>query len=236
MKAGVDALLYEEIARRRQRADLAERDDILSLLIQARDDNGEPMSDVELRDELTTLLAAGHETTATALAWFFDLVLRNPHTLQRLQEEAARGETDYLDAAIRETLRLRHVVPIVVRKLLEPIDLTDYRLPAGVNVACNILLIHRREDLYPDPEQFRPERFLGRNPDMYTWIPFGGGIRRCLGASFATFEMRSVIPVVLARARLRPASSRQQRIRRRMVTLAPSQGTRVVVEELLPAA
>ena len=232
-KTEVDALLYDEIARRRRRSDLSERDDILSLLIQARDENGEPMTDVELRDELMTLLAAGHETTATAMAWFFEQILRRPATLHRLEDELARGETIYLDAAIRETLRVRPVVPMVVRRLKAPMDLMGYHLPAEVIVACNIVAT---EDLYPNAGEFSPERFIGKGSETYTWIPFGGGVRRCLGASFATFEMRTVIPEILRRTRLRAVGRRPERIRRRAVTLYPARRTRVAVETLRPAA
>jgi cytochrome P450 len=232
-KAEVDAILYDEIARRRAASDLTQRDDILSLLLQARDDQGGAMTDQELRDELMTLLAAGHETTATSLAWFFELILRHPDAMRRLEEELARGETAYLDAAIKETMRLRPVVPVVVRHLLDPLEVSGHRLPAGTIVGCNIVLTHRHEPTYPEPEAFRPERFLGKATETYSWIPFGGGIRRCLGASFAHYEMRTVIPTILARTRLRSASPRGERVKRRAVTMVPARRARVVVDRVL---
>jgi len=224
----VDELVYDEIARRREDAGLAERDDILSLLLQARDEDGEPMSDSELRDELMTLLVAGHETTASALAWAFELLVRNPSALERLERELAAGEDAYLDAVIRETLRLRPVLPIVGRTLSEPFDLAGWELPAGAMVAPCIHLVHRRPDLYAEPERFRPERFLDAQPDSYAWLPFGGSVRRCIGASFAMFEMTVVIPAVLRRLRLRPVGRRPERMRRRAITFVPEHDALVV--------
>ena len=226
----VDALLYDEISRRRTDPGLAEREDILSLLLQARDEDGEPMSDGELRDELMTLLVAGHETTATALAWAFELLLRNPPALTRLQEELAIGGDEYLDAVIKETLRLRPVLPIVGRLLKEPFELRGYELPAGTMVAPCIYLTHRNPLVYPDPERFLPERFLGVQPDTYAWLPFGGGIRRCIGASFALFEMKVVIPVVLRRLQLQPFGDRPEPMRRRAITFVPARDALVVAE------
>ena len=156
------------------------------------------MTDEELRDELMTLLVAGHETTATTLAWAFDLLLRHPHELERLEAEIEAGEGDeYLDAVIKETLRIRPVVPGVVRKLTAPIELDGYEIPAGMRVAPNIYLTHRRPDVYPEPSGSDPSASSRRPADTYSWIPFGGGIRRCLGASFALYEMKVVIPAIL---------------------------------------
>ncbi|MGI8609175.1 MAG: cytochrome P450 [Candidatus Dormibacteria bacterium] len=230
----LDRALYAEIAVRRESADVAERDDILSILLLARDEAGEPMSDVELRDELMTLLLAGHETTATALAWFFDLVLHHPPVLERLVAEAATAQTIYLDAAISETLRLRPVVAMVARKLQEDMQVGQHVLPRGTVVAPNIFLTHRRADLYPDPLAFRPERFLEERVETYSWLPFGGGIRRCVGADFALMEMRVAIPEILRRVDLAAADPRMERIRRRAVTLVPAHGTRVVVRRKAP--
>jgi cytochrome P450 len=226
----VDELVYDEIARRRQDPALAEREDILSLLLQARDETGEPMSDAELRDELMTLLVAGHETTASALAWAFELLLRNPSALERLERELAAGEDAYLDAVIKETLRLRPVLPIVGRMLSEPFELAGWDLPAGTMVAPCIYLTHRRPDIYPEPERFRPERFLDTTPDTYAWLPFGGSVRRCIGASFAMFEMKVVIPAVLHRLRLRAVGRRPERMRRRAITFVPEHDALVVAE------
>ena len=222
----VDRLLYEEIDRRRDETDLETREDILSLLLQARYEDGSPMSDVELRDELMTLLLAGHETTATALAWAMERLVRHPDKLARLRY----GDEEYIDATIKETLRLRPVLPIVVRRLTEPWEIGGHLLPEGATVAPCIHLIHRREDIYPDPRAFRPERFLEQPAGTYTWIPFGGGVRRCLGAAFAQFEMKVVLREVAARTTLRPATPEPERVSRRAITLTPSKGAKVVVE------
>jgi cytochrome P450 len=232
LRAAADAEIYDEIARRRQATDIDQRDDVLSILLQAHDEDGRPMTDQELRDELMTLLVAGHETTATTLAWAFDLLLRHPAELERLTAEMETGEgTEYLDAVIKETLRIRPVVPGVVRVLTAPVQLNGFELPAGVRVAPNIYLTHRRPDVYPEPERFRPERFLGEGgPDTYSWIPFGGGIRRCLGASFALYELKIVIPAILRRVQLRAAAADPERIRRRAITFVPEHDAQVVVE------
>jgi cytochrome P450 len=228
----VDELLYEEIAHRREDPELEAREDILSMLLQARHEDGSPMSDVELRDELLTLLAAGHETTATALGWAVERLLRHPEKLARLEDEAEAGEDQYLDAVVKETLRLRPVVPIVLRKLKKPMEIAGHELPEGVSVAPCIYLVHRHPGVYPEPLRFRPERFLEQPAGTYTWFPFGGGVRRCLGASFALFEMKVVLTALARTARMRPADPAPERIRRRAVTLSPSRGTEVVVESL----
>jgi cytochrome P450 len=231
--AKADALLLEEIARRRVDPALAERDDILALLLQARYDDGEPMSDRELRDELVTLLLAGHETTATALAWTFDYLLRDPRVLERLTDECDVDDDadEYLEAVVQEVLRLRPPIAFVDRRLTQPLELDGFLLPVGTIVAPCIYLVHRRPDLYPEPNAFRPERFLERPPETDSWLPFGGGVRRCIGASFATFEMKLVSKIILARAQLRAASSRPEPAIRRAIVLAPRRGTRAVLEE-----
>jgi cytochrome P450 family 135 len=226
----VNELLLEEIRLRRAAPDLEERDDVPSLLLQARHEDGSPMSDAELRDELMTLLAAGHETTATALAWAVERLVRHPDKLARLTEEASAGEDAYADAVVKETLRLRPVLPIVVRRLQEEMEIAGWRLPAGVAVAPCIYLMHRRREVYPEPERFRPERFLEQPAGTYTWIPFGGGVRRCLGASFALFEMKTVLSTLVTRLNLRAADPRPERITRRAITLTPARGAEVVVE------
>jgi cytochrome P450 family 135 len=224
----VDRVLFAEIAHRRHDPALAERDDMLSLLMLARMEGGAQMSDRELRDQLVTLLLAGHETTATALAWTFDLLLRHPAALARLSEEVTRGEGDeYLRAVISESLRLRPVVPLAGRRLAVDLDAGDLHLPAGTDVTPAIWLTHTRPDLYPEPLAFRPQRFLENPPTTYGWIPFGGGIRRCLGAAFAEFEMRVVIATVLRACTLERVGARPEGIARRNVTLAPRRGTRV---------
>jgi cytochrome P450 len=223
----VDRAIHEEITARRA-ADLAGRDDILSLLLQAGDDAGRPLTDLELRDELVTLLVAGHETTATALSWAVERGLRTPGVMERLRDDLAAGDTAYLLAVCHETLRLRPVLPVVLRRLTEPMRIAGHDLPAGVKVAPCISLVHRRADLYPDPHAFRPERFLGVKPGTYTWIPFGGGVRRCLGAAFALFEMQAVLAAVATRATLRPAAPPSERTARRSITFAPARGAAVV--------
>jgi cytochrome P450 len=219
-RAPLDDQLTEEIARRRAAPDLHERSDILSMLLTA-----EAMDDATLRDELLTLLVAGHETTATALAWALERLARHPDTWDRLKN----GDEDYLDAVVKETLRLRPVIPIVLRVLKAPMEIAGYELPAGVAVAPSILLVHTREDVYPDPFAFRPERFLEQPAGTYTWIPFGGGVRRCLGASFAIFEMKAVLrAIVQGVANLAPDRPEPERVTRRAVTLVPHRGARVL--------
>jgi cytochrome P450 len=229
-RAEVDELIYEEIERRRQEADLEQREDVLSMLLLALDDNGEAMTDRELRDELVTLLVAGHETTATGLAWAFELLLQNPGVLDSLRSSLDGGDQDYLDAVVKETLRVRPVIAGVGRVVRErPFELGDYVIPPGVEINPSIAAIHRRTDRYPEPRAFRPERFLGPDaPDTYTWLPFGGGTRRCLGASFATFEMGVVIRRVLERCSLAPARGPDKGVRRG-ITFVPKRG--VVVKQ-----
>jgi len=227
-----DELLYAEIRARRADPHGADGDDIFSMLLAARDPDGQPLTDDELRDELMTLLVAGHETTATALAWALELLTRNPDALAKLVADEGAGGGEYLDAVIKETLRLRPVVPAVVRRLQAPMEFGGWELPAGVHIAPSIYLMHRRPDLYPDPLAFRPERFLGDDPPgTYEWIPFGGGVRRCLGASFAMFEMKVVLRAALKAVRLRAEPGRRpEGVTRRAITFAPTRGGRVVVE------
>lgn len=227
----LDRVLYEEIALRRKAPDLEARQDILSMLILSRYEDGAPMDDTDLRDELLTLLLAGHETTATSLAWMFERLMRHPEKLARLREEIVNGagREEYLDAVIKETLRLRPVIPIVLRKLAEPIELRGYKIPAGAALAPCIHLVHRRQDIYPQPTMFLPERFLERNASTYAWIPFGGGVRRCLGASFAQLEMKQVAKAVLCAVQLRAVHQRSERVVRRSITLAPSKQAEAIV-------
>src|SRR4051812_6302996 len=224
----VDRLLFEEISSRRGAPDLAERDDILSLLLQAADEDGRRMSDRELRDELMTLLVAGHETTATALSWAVELLARHPAQLERLQADVAGGDGAYLDAVIKEPLRLRPVIALVLRKLAEPMKIGGRLLPAGVSVAPSIHLVHRRPDIYPQPERFRPERFLEQPAGTYTWIPFGGGVRRCLGGAFAEFEMAVVLRELVSRRRLEAAGEAEHSVRS-TITNVPNRGAEVLV-------
>jgi cytochrome P450 len=225
-----DDALYEEIRVHRADAAVAERDDILSLLLSARDEDGEGLTDSELRDELMTLLLAGHETTATALSWTLERLTRHPDVLARVTEEARAGDGgEYLDAVIKEALRLRPVVPAVARYLTEPTELGGRVLPAGVHITPSIYLTHRNPAIYPEPERFRPERFLERPAGTYEWIPFGGGTRRCLGASFALLEMRIVLGEVLRRFDLRTTTSPGERIARRAITFSPRRGGRITL-------
>lgn len=231
----VDELLYAEIADRRAEGEGEERDDILSVLMEARFEDGGEMSDTDLRDQLMTLLLAGHETTATALAWTFDLLLRHPAPMMRLRDSLEAGEDDYLRATISESLRLRPVVPLAGRRLNKELSVDGLTLPAGTDVTPAIWLTHTRADVYPEPFAFRPERFLEDAPDTYAWIPFGGGIRRCIGASFAEFEMRVALREVLTRCELHKASPAPEKIGRRNITLSPKGGTPVIVTARNPA-
>lgn len=233
LRAQADRVIHEEIRARRAALAAGQEpgDDIFSMLVAARDEDGRALTDDELRDELMTLLVAGHETTATALAWTLERVTRHPEILARLRDEQAAGDGSlYLDAVVKEALRLRPVVPAVVRQLQAPMTLGPWDLPAQVNVAPSIYLLHRRPDLYPDPLAFRPERFLGEDtPGTYEWIPFGGGVRRCLGAGFALLELREVLSVVLRDAPPRVSGGGDEATTRRAITFAPARGGRVVV-------
>src|SRR4029077_1417727 len=229
----LDGLIYAEIGRRREQRDLSERADIMSLLLQARDEQGEAMTDGELRDELVSLLLAGHETTSTATAWAIERLVRHPEKLERLVAEIDRGEEDeYMQAVIHETLRARPVVPGVVRLLTEPLTLAGDELPAGTRVVASIYLTNNNPRVYENPKQFNPERFLDRAPDTFAWIPFGGGIRRCIGASFAMLEMKTMLRTMLQE--LHPSLPKNalwrkgEWNRRRAITLVPAAGARVV--------
>jgi cytochrome P450 len=230
-RARVDRILFAEIARRRAlpEPELAAREDVFSTLLLTREEGGDgapALSDAEVRDELVTLLLAGHETTATGLAWAFDLLLHNPAVLRRARER----DPQYLDAVAKEALRVRPVIPGVGRVVArEPFALNGWTIPPGIEINPSIRMIHWRHDLYPDPHEFRPERFLGDGaPDTYTWLPFGGGTRRCLGASFAQLEMRLVLDRVLSRVDLRAAERKPDRMQFRAITIAPRDGVRVV--------
>jgi cytochrome P450 len=235
LSAEIDDLLFAEIKERRADPELDKREDILSLLALARFEDGAGMSDQELRDQLVTLLLAGHETTATALAWTADLLTRNPHAMHTLTEEVDAGDGDaYLRAVISESLRLRPVVPLAGRRLTSELQVNGWTLPAGTDVTPAIWLTHTRADLYPEPFAFRPERFLDERPTTYGWVPFGGGVRRCLGAAFAEFEMRVVLTELLRRRSLQAVSPNAERVTRRNVTFSPLNGTRVLTRVRAP--
>jgi cytochrome P450 len=228
LRADVDESIYELIAERR--AGPEGGDDVLALLLEARHADGEPMSDLELRDELMTLLVAGHETTASQLAWALAQLARAPEVTARLEDEidGDGGDGAYLEATIREALRSRPVLPNVQPRLVkQPTEVGGWTYPPGCCLVGNAYLVHHDPELYPEPYRFRPERFLGREPGTYTWIPFGGGRRRCLGASFALLEMRIVLRATLATSRVRAAGDGFELSRRRSITLSPGAGARV---------
>ena len=233
--ARLDRDLYGTIAaarRRAEREEAGERTDILSLLLAARDEDGEPMTDAELRDELLTLVLAGHETTANSLAWTFERLLRNPHAYDRLRELVRAEDEDadaYLEATIHETMRNRPVVPITGRRVHAPWQLGEWRLPENSHILVSVTLLHHRDDVYPDPFSFRPERFVGVRPGTYTWVPFGGGIRRCLGAALAMAEQRVVLRAIVRRTDMVAPDPRPERVMHRNVTMIPAKGARVVV-------
>jgi len=221
----VDDGLYAEIDRRREAGGLEERHDVLSLMLQARHDDGSPMTNEELRDELMTILVAGHETTTTALAWAFERLLRHPGMYERLATDER-----WADAVAPETLRLRPPLPLVGRRVNNgPYQLDGHLIPEGANLAPCIWLTHRRPEIYPDPYAFKPERFLDKGPETYSWLPFGGGTRRCIGAAFSQLEMTVVLRTIAERARLEPAEAASERVGRRAIVLAPKHGSRVIL-------
>jgi cytochrome P450 len=232
----LDRPMYATIASRRAAADHTTRTDILSLLLEAETEDGERLTDKELRDELLTLVLAGHETTANSLAWIFERLLRTPAAYDRLREVSRSGSDPdgYLEATIHEGMRSRPVIPIIGRRVTVPWRLGEYVVPPETGVLVSILLLHHRDDVYPRPFEFQPERFLGRKPGTYTWIPFGGGIRRCLGAALAMAEQRVVLDAVARRTDMYAPDSRPERARNRNVTMIPAHGARVVVSARRP--
>lgn len=233
-----DEMLYAIIQKRRIDPQAAERTDVLAMLMQARDEAGQPLSDKELRDELMTALAAGHETTATALAWAFERILQHPHVYERLRAElqaaggfeAAPDELSalpYLDATIKEVMRQRPVLPLVARMLKKDASIGGYQLKAGTAVGACIYLAQHNPEVYPEPQRFKPERFLGKQPDPASWLPFGGGIRRCIGAQFATYEMKIVLATMLNHYEFQLAQKTPVRTVRRAITLFPQHGIQV---------
>jgi cytochrome P450 len=231
-----DALLFELIEERRRDGD-SERDDVLSMLLAARHEDGSPMSPQELRDELMTLLVAGHETTASELAWAFERLAREPRVRARLHDEITADDGDaYLTATIQETLRRRPVLPNVAPRLVKkPVEIGGWTYEPGVAVVGNAYLVHHDPDIYPDPYAFKPERFVDEAPGTYTWIPFGGGRRRCIGASFAMLEMKLVLRALFSQSELRLADGALELSRRRAITLSPGRGATVVLSERPPA-
>jgi cytochrome P450 len=223
LQARSDAHIFALINERREVAE--DRDDILSTLLSARDETGEPMSDQELRDELMTLLVAGHETTASALAWAAEQLVANPDVLARTVQAADAGDDAWLDAVAQETLRRRPVLPVAApRRLKSDYEIGGTTLPAGSTAIACVYLVHHDEQIYPDPYRFHPQRFIDESPGTYTWIPFGGGRRRCIGASFAQLEMRIVLRELLAARELRAGEPGREGSRRRAITLSPRRG------------
>ena len=232
VRAEVDELLFELVDERRAEGD-SDRADVLSMLLEARHEDGSPMSHQELRDELMTLLVAGHETTASELSWAFERLAREPRVVERLLAEIDADDGDeYVTATVQETLRRRPVLPNAAPRLVKkPIEVGGITYPEGVCLVANAYLVHHDPEIYEDPYEFRPERFLGESPGTYTWIPFGGGRRRCLGSSFALLEMNIVLKAVLARSVPQPGVDGPELTRRRAITVAPKRGARTVLVE-----
>jgi cytochrome P450 len=233
--APVDTQVFEEIERTRQDPRLEQRDDILALLVRAhRDDN--PLTDREIRDQLVTLLIQGHTSTANGIAWALERLMRHPEVNDRLRAEVEAGSEDYLDAVVKETLRLRPPLPFVMRRVNKPFHLGEYELEPGIMTACNLYILHRRDDLYPEPDKFRPERFLEREPESYAWIPFGGGSGRgCIGVSFALAEIKVVLRTLSRQARLEAVDQRDEEIKRLGVGFTPGSGAEAVLVERVSA-
>jgi cytochrome P450 len=226
----VDEVLFTLIAERRAKA--ADRDDVLAMLLEATHENGSPMSEEEIRDELLTLLVAGHETTASTLAWAFERLIREPAVLDRLVAEIDAGEDAYLTATIQETLRDRPVLPNAApRYVAKEVTIGEWTYEPGCALVAHSYLIHHDPDIYPDPHSFRPERFLDQAPGTYTWIPFGGGRRRCLGASFAMLEMKVVLRALLGTCALSDSGDGVEVAQRRNITVRPARGARAVITE-----
>jgi cytochrome P450 len=229
----LDEFIFEEIEIHRSMAGEVEGNSVLDMLLEARDEDGNPMTQSELRDELMTMIGAGSGTTATMMAWTMERVLRSPRVLAKLRETLADGDQEYLGATIKETLRMRPVIPEVMRKLAEPLEIGGYELEAGMRVGPAIAAMHYREDLFPEPYEFRPERFIEEKADNYAWIPFGGGVRRCIGAAFADFEMRNVLSTFIERAELSVPDPAPERVAFKEASLCPAKGTLVTLDRPL---
>ena len=224
----IDDVVMPLIARRRNDPHLSERLDILALLMCARGDDGEGLLDSEIRDDLITLMLAGHETTATTLAWIFDLLLHHSEALRRVRAEALSGEEAFTTAVIHETLRVRPPAPFTARVAAQPFPIGGYLVDAGTRIVVHIIAINRNPRIYEHPNEFRPERFLGTRPETYAWVPFGGGVKRCLGAAFSMRELITVLHTLLREGEFSAVDDKPERIVRRSIMLAPRYGTRVL--------
>jgi cytochrome P450 len=233
--AAVDAVVLEEVAERREKGAL-DGDDVLGMFLRTPDPDGRLMSEEEICDAMRTLLLGGHDTTASTLTYILERVTRSPQALERLERGALDGDDEYLDAVIKEAMRLRPAFPLTARLATEPFELPGLTVPSGTMVVPYITLVHRRPELYPDPLAFRPERFLDTRAGTYTWIPFGGGPRRCIGAAFAMAEARVVLRTLLRRARLEPSRERAERVARRNVFIVAARGGRVTLRPRAGAA
>lgn len=223
----IDDVVLPLIAERRNDPGLADRRDVLAVLMCARGEDGKALSEAEIRDDLITLMLAGHETTATTLAWVFDLLLHHPDALRRVRDEAISGGEEFTTAVIDETLRIRPPAPLTSRVAAQPFRLGGYLVAAGTRIVVHIIAINRSPDVYENPREFRPERFLGVRPQTYAWLPFGGGVKRCLGAAFSMRELITVLHVLLREGEFSAEDSRPERVVRRSIMLAPRRGTRV---------
>lgn len=226
--AAVDAVVMEEVAQRRSESRL-DGEDVLGMFLRAPE-QGEPMSDDEICDAMRTLLLGGHDTTASTLTWVLERIARFPDVLERLESAALDGDDEYVDAVIKETMRLRPAFPLTARLAAEPFELPGLTIPRGTMVVPYITLVHRRPELYPDPLAFRPERFLDTRAGTYTWIPFGGGPRRCIGAAFSMAEARIVLKTILRHASVEPSRLRAERVAHRNVFIVPARGGRVTLQ------
>jgi cytochrome P450 len=235
LRAQIDVVLDELIATAKADPQLEQRADVLALMVQARHEDGSPMSNPEIRDELVTMLVAGHETTSHTLAWAIERITRHPELLGRLVAEVDEGGKALREATIREVQRSRPVIAFAARVVRKPFELGGFRLPIGSRLLLAACLTHYDPNLFAHPERFQPERFLDKLPDTYTWIPFGGGVRRCIGATFAHMEMDIVLRVLLERVELVPTSAADERWAFRGVVWAPAEGGKAVVRQRVRA-
>lgn len=227
----LDEQIYKELDRARRDPNLAERDDVMAMLLRARHEDGSPMADNELRDELVTLLIQGHQSTATALSWALERLMRHPTAMERLRAEAVTDSEEYVDLVFKETLRLRPPLPVTMRLVKQPFQLAGYDLDPGVRIAILTYQVHRRPELYPEPERFLPERFYQEPSKSAMWIPFGGGERHCIGRSFATTVIKIVLRTIAVQARLLPAEAADEKVKHRRVQFSPGRNAMAMLTE-----